>query len=100
MLYATTYTFRGQVTEESQKRFMHLFSQWKLPKGVTWKAHYVNADGSGGIIISEAKSAEAMFESAAPWNPWLQLHTVPILTIDAAVPTIMSVYAWRDSVKK
>jgi hypothetical protein len=100
MLFSNTYSFREPVTEESLKRFMHLFSQWQYPKGVARKAHYTNVDGSGGIVIYEADTAEAVFEASGPWHPWLAMRIVPILEIEAAVPITMKIHAWRDSFKK
>src|SRR3954469_16864579 len=46
MLFSLVYTARD-VTEESQKRSLNLFTNWKPPAGYEFKAHSPLADGTG-----------------------------------------------------
>jgi hypothetical protein len=99
MLFASMYTYRASMTEESQKRLTDLFVGWKPPKGFAFKAHYALADGSGGIALIEADSEAALYEGSVPWAPFLEFRTVPVVEIDKAVPIAMGVMAWRKSAK-
>lgn len=99
MLFASTYTYRSPVTEESQKRVVTLFTNWEAPKGFVFKAHYAFTDGSGGFSLIEADSAAAMYEAVAPWIPYLEFHNVPIVEVESAVALSMGAIAWRTTVK-
>jgi hypothetical protein len=98
MLFAVLYTARN-VTEEKDKRSLNLFTNWKPPAGYEFKAHYALADGTGGLAIAEANSPEALLEAHAPWGPFFEFRTVPLVEIDKAVPIFQRINAWRDSVK-
>ncbi len=98
MLFATVYTLTGDVTEEKQKRVLQLFTNWKVPEGFEFKANYSRADGNGGIAIVEASSVAALLEGIAPWVPFLHFETSAVMDIMEAVPILMRVNAWRDSV--
>ena len=98
MLFAVSYTARDS-TEEKEKRSLNLFTNWKPPAGDEFKAHYSLADGSGGLAIVEASSPAALLEAHAPWGPFFESRTVPVVEVDKAVPIFQRVNAWRDSVK-
>jgi Protein of unknown function (DUF3303) len=98
MLFAVRYTVRN-ATEENQKRSLNLFTQWQPPPGYEFKAHYALCDGRGGLVIAEASSAAALLEAHAPWAPFFDFETTPILEIESAVPIFQKVNAWRDSIR-
>jgi hypothetical protein len=98
MLFVVQYTARD-VTEEKDKRSLNLFTNWKPPAGYEFKAHYSLADGSGGVAIVEVSSAAALLEAHAPWGPFFEFRSVPVVEVDKAVPIFQRVNAWRDSVK-
>jgi hypothetical protein len=98
MLFMVQYTARD-VTEETAKRSLSLFTNWKPPAGYEFKAHYSLADGSGGVAIVEVNSVAPLLEAHAPWAPFFEFHTVPVLEVEKAVPIFQRVNAWRDSVK-
>ncbi len=97
MLFFLLYTARD-VTEKKEKRSLDLFTNWKPPAGYEFKSHYAMADGTGGCAIVEATSAEAILEAHAPWGPFFEFRTVPVVEIDKAVPIFQRTNAWRDSV--
>ncbi|MDO8267446.1 MAG: hypothetical protein Q7T32_06390 [Moraxellaceae bacterium] len=99
MLFASIYTYRGTVTEESQKRLLNLFVNWKTPEGFTIKSQYSFADGSGGLVLIDAECEVAALEGTAPWIPFLEFRTIPIVEIEKAIPVFLAAAAWRDSVK-
>jgi uncharacterized protein DUF3303 len=98
MLFAVTYIVKD-ATEESQKRSLNLFTKWAPPAGYAFKAHYALCDGSGGLAIAEASTAAALLEAHAPWAPFFDFKTIPILEIESAVPIFQKVNAWRDSIR-
>ena len=55
-------------------------------------AHYVAADGRGGMIITEAESADEGYDNALHYHQWMDLESTPVLTIEVALPTIMKVF--------
>lgn len=98
MLFVVVYTARN-VSEESEKRSLNLFTNWKPPAGYEFKAHYSFADGSGGVSIAEASSAAAILEAHAPWGPFFEFRTFPVVEVEKAVPIFQKIHAWRNSVK-
>jgi Protein of unknown function (DUF3303) len=97
MLFVVQYTARD-VTEEKEKRSLTLFANWKPPAGYEFKAHYALADGTGGVALVESDSTAALLEAHAPWGPFFEFRTVPVIEIDKAVPIFQRVNAWRDSI--
>ena len=99
MLFAVTYTGRGDSTEESEKRILQLFANWKRPAGYEEKAHYGFSDGSGGLAMVEASTAAALYEGLSVWAPFFEFNAVPVVEISEGVSLLQRVYGWRDSVK-
>jgi hypothetical protein len=99
MLFASIYTYRAGATEATLKRLTNLFVNWQPPKGYTFKAHYLFADGSGGITLAEAESEAALYEATAPWTPFLEFRVFPIVDIAKGVEIGLAAIAWRESVK-
>jgi hypothetical protein len=98
VLFLTAYMPRGEGSEEAAKRVQQIYGQWKPPAGVEIKAFYSLADGSGGIVISEATSAAAILEAISPFAPYLDYNVTPIVDIGEAVSIGQRVNAWRDSI--
>src|SRR5262249_40885716 len=97
MLFAILYTAR-ETSEADQKRSLNLFTKWTPPAGYQFKAHYALCDGSGGLALAEATTTAPLLEAHAPWPPFFDFKTMPMLEIDAAVPIFQRVNAWRDSI--
>ncbi|MGA2286762.1 MAG: DUF3303 family protein [Dehalococcoidia bacterium] len=98
MLFASIYTYREGYGEEMGKRLLQVFANWKPPAGYEIKAHYELADGSGGIVLSEASTAAAAYEAAAAFTPFMHFRAAPVLDVAESVPIAARVSAWRDSV--
>lgn len=90
MLFATRYRFKGDQSPESVKEMLGVFAE----RGATDAeiAHYVATDGRGGIIISESDSMDEGYENALHYQQWIDFETVPVMTIEQALPTIMKVF--------
>ena len=85
VIFITTYKIKALSRDET-KELMSVFSE----KGVasTVKAHYVAADGSCGVVISEADDLEEAYRSILNYTQWIEYDTKPFLTIEQAVPHI------------
>lgn len=98
MLFALTYIARN-VTEETEKRSLSLFTNWRPPAGYEFKSHYAFGDGTGGVAIVEASSSAAILEAHSPWGPFFEFRIVPVVEIEKAVPIFQRVNEWRDSIR-
>jgi hypothetical protein len=99
MLFVTTYTPRATViSEATEKRVLQLFAQWKPAAGQEIKGWWLTPGGLG-VQISEAKSAEAIMESIAPWGAYFEFNVQPAVEIGQAVAHLSKAIAWRDSIK-
>lgn len=85
MIFITTYRIK-QLSKTETKALMGVFSEKGVPSTV--KAHYVAADGSQGIVISEADDLEEAYRNILNYSEWIEYDTKPYLTIEQAVPHI------------
>ena len=99
MLFAVTWTPRGNVTEEREKRTLKLFTNWKPPAGFDFKGFYDYVDGNGGVALVEATSAEVMLEVFAAWATFFEFTVRPIVSTEKSTPIFEKAIAWRDSVR-
>ncbi len=76
-----------------------LFTHWKPPAAVVFKAHYSYADGSGGLALVETDSAAAALEVNGAWQPFFEFKMVPIIEVEKAVQIGLGNIQWRESVK-
>lgn len=97
MLFHTTWKYKSGYTEEDQKRVLGLWSKWQPPEGMEIKAFYVGVDGRG-FLITEAQTAEAVYEAVAPWaGVLLDYEIVPIVEVGKAVELLQKTIAFRES---
>ncbi len=90
MLMATRYTFKGDQSPDSVKALLAVFAERGAAEGQI--AHYVSADGRGGLIIADVQDQQAGYENALAYQQWMDFQTTPILTIDDAMPAIMAAF--------
>jgi hypothetical protein len=62
MLFATRYKFKGDQSPDSVKALLKVFAERGPATGEI--AHYVAADGRGGLIISDNDSMQQSYEDA------------------------------------
>ncbi len=94
MLFLAQYAPKDSRSEESQKRSLKLFTEWKPP--VPFKAHYARADGRGGIAIFETDNPALVAEMITPWVPFFDFDLCPLLPMEEAVPINLKSIAWRE----
>ncbi len=87
MHFVTTYKVKPYITQEETKELMAVFAANGEGPGTI--AHYVAADGSHGVVISEVDDASVAYKSVLPYAQWIEYHSVPVVTIDDAVPHIL-----------
>ena len=89
MIFITTYRVKPYLSRDETKDLMDLFAKEGSAPGTT--AHYVAADGSHGVVISESDDAAEGYRAILPYAPYIQYETSVMLTIDQAVPHILDV---------
>jgi hypothetical protein len=99
MLFAVTWTTRGNTSEERDKRTLKLFTNWTPPAGFEFKGFYDYVDGNGGVALVETSSAESMLEVFATWSTFFEFTVKPIVSTEKSTPIFQKAVAWRDSVK-
>ena len=98
MLFHVSWKFNDE-REESIKRNLQIFQNWKPPAEVTFHGFYGLADGNGGVAIVETDSAAAMARTVSPFRPYLDFTVTPILPIEEAAEIGGEGIAFRDSIK-
>jgi hypothetical protein len=99
MLFVMSWVTRATVAEDGTKRIFKMLSQWKPPAGFEFKGFYDYSDGTGGVAIVDASSAEAMLEVCAAWGVHLEFTVRPIVPVEVATPIFERAITWRDSVR-
>jgi hypothetical protein len=87
MIFVTTYKLKPFMSKSETRELMKVFAQAGVAPGV--KAHYVAADGSHGVVISDDDPAVG-YRSILNYTQWIEYHTTVMLTVEQAVPLIMA----------
>ena len=85
VIFITTYRIKQQSRDET-KKLMGVFADKGVPSTV--QSHYVAADGSQGVVISEADDLEEAYRNILNYAEWIEYETKPYLTIEQALPHI------------
>lgn len=87
MIFITTYKIKPFLSKAETRELLEVFGREGVAPGTT--AHYVAADGSHGLVISESDDVEAAYRNIQNYTPWVEYNTKVMLTIEQAVPHIM-----------
>lgn len=87
MLFITTYKVKPYLSKSETKELLDVFAKEGEGPGTT--AHYVAADGSCGVVISESDDLGPAYRNIQNYTQWVEYDTKPMLKIDQAVPHIM-----------
>jgi hypothetical protein len=87
MIFITTYKTKPYITEDELRELMAAFAEHGEDPGVT--AHYMAADASRGVTISERDDAGDAYRNMLNYHQWIEFDTKPMLTIEDAVPHIL-----------
>jgi hypothetical protein len=85
VIFITTYRIK-QLSKDETKKLMGVFAGVGVPSTV--RAHYVAADGSQGVVISEADDLEEAYRNILSYSEWIEYDTKPYLTLEQALPHI------------
>ena len=86
MLFISEYRIRPHLSKADTGKVMAIFGERGAEEGTI--AHYVKADGSGGIVIIEQDDMVKAYESVLAYSEFLEFTVTPALTIDDAVGPI------------
>jgi hypothetical protein len=87
MLFVTTYKLKSFLNKSETREILDVFA--KEGAGPGTMAHYVAADGSHGIVISEADDVAPAYRNLLNYTQWIEYDTKAMLTIEQAVPLIV-----------
>ena len=87
MIFITTYKVKLYATQDELRELMAAFAEHGEDPGVT--AHYMAADASRGVTISERDDAGDAYRNMLNYHQWIEFDTKPMLTIEDAVPHIL-----------
>jgi hypothetical protein len=87
MIFITTYKIKPYLKKEEQKTLLEVFA--KVGPGPGTTAHYVAADNSHGVVISETDDVAGAFGNLQNYTQWVEYDSKVMLTVEQAVPLIM-----------
>lgn len=87
MLFITKYRFNGRQSPQDAEDLMKRFGEMGKSPGEL--AHYVFADGSGGIVVNETDDATQIHRTSLAYAQWLEFDTKVVVSIDDAVPGML-----------
>ncbi len=87
MLFMTKYKIKPYLSNEEQRKLLEVFAKVGAGPGTT--AHYVAADASHGVVISELDDVAEAYANLQNFTQWVEYETRPMITVEQAVPLIM-----------
>jgi len=91
MVLVTTYRLKPFLSKEETRELMDVFAKEGAGPGTT--AHYVAADGSQGLVISETDDIEGAYRNILNYTEWVEYDTKVMLTVEQALPHITEALA-------
>ena len=89
-LFMTAYTYRD-LDSDNLKALTKRFLEVGDAPGVV--AHYERLDGQGGFVVLDGDGdTEKAYEVIIKYNPWIEFETIPVTTLDEALPVILRNY--------
>jgi hypothetical protein len=87
MILITTYKLKPFLTNDETKQLMDVFAREGAGPGAT--QHYVAADGSHGVVISETDDVVGGYRNILNYTQWVEYETSLMLRVEDAVPQIV-----------
>jgi hypothetical protein len=87
MILMTTYRIKPYLSGEETKKLLEVFAKEGPGPGTT--AHYVAADGSHGVVISDTDDVAGGYRNIQNYTEWVEYDTKVMLTVEQAVPLIV-----------
>ena len=89
MIFITTYKLKPFLSKAEIKDLMEVYA--KIGEAPGAKAHYVAADGSGGVLIGESDNPEDAYRTILNYTEWVEYDSKVMLTVEQALPHITAV---------
>ena len=83
----TTYKIKPYISNEETMKLLEVFAKEGAGPGTT--AHYVAADGSHGVVISDTDDVAGAYRNLQNYTQWVEYDSKVMLTVEEAVPLIM-----------
>ncbi|KHL13259.1 hypothetical protein CLV56_2482 [Mumia flava] len=87
MILVTTYRIKPFLSKAETKELLGAFAEVGNAPGTT--AHYVFADGGGGVVVAESDDPMEGYRNLLNYSQWISFDTKVMLKVDDAVPMIM-----------
>jgi hypothetical protein len=87
MIFITTYRIKPFLSKDETRKLLDVFGKEGPGPGTT--AHYVAADGSHGVVVSDTDDIEAAYRNIQNYTQWVEYDTKVMLTVEKAVPLLM-----------
>jgi hypothetical protein len=87
MILMTTYTIKPYLSDDETRKLLEVFAKEGPGPGTT--AHYVAADGSHGVVISDTDDVAGGYRNIQNYTEWVEYDTKVMLPVEQAVPLIM-----------
>jgi hypothetical protein len=98
MKYAVTWEVRPNLTEESAKRSLLVFSKWSPTHPEHFQAFLGRIDGNGGFAVVETDDPTELAKDTAPFTTWFEFNIYPCLDIADSAAINGEAMAFLDSV--
>jgi hypothetical protein len=86
MILVTTYKLKPFLSKQETRKLMDVFAKQGTGPGAT--AHYVAADGSHGVVVSDTDDVATGYRNILNYTEWVEYDSEVMLTIEEAVPLI------------
>jgi hypothetical protein len=88
MIFVTTYKIKPFLSNDEARELMGVFAEAGTGPGAT--AHYVAADGSHGVVISETDDVEGLYANLQNYTQWVEYDSKVMLSVEQALPHIQA----------
>jgi hypothetical protein len=87
MIFVTTYKVRPFLSKAETRKLLDVFAKQGTGPGAT--AHYVAADGSHGLVVSDTDDIAGAYRNIQNYTEWVEYDSKAMLKVEEAVPLIM-----------
>ncbi len=91
MIFITNYRIKPFLSKAATSDLMGVFAKVGDAPGTT--AHYVYADGGGGVVITESEDPTEGYRNLLNYSEWIEFDTKVVLRVEDAVPHILDTLA-------
>jgi hypothetical protein len=90
MILVTTYKLKPFLSKAETKEVLAVFA--KEGSGPGTLAHYIAADGSHGVVVSDTDDVVGTYRNILNYTQWVEYETSIMLSIEDALPSLAEVF--------